>query len=185
MGFFKRRNTTPYNRFSQRNQANNYQRYRSEQAISSAPTSYNNSSSSSILLKDYGPNPFVINIEDATKNNTNFRTALWTGQHMQLTLMNILPGEDIGLEFHPDLDQFIRIEDGNGRVMMGDSKDRLTFQRNVYDDSAFIIPAGTWHNLVNTGNKPLKLYSLYAPPSHPFGTVHQTKADAEAAEGNH
>lgn len=135
-------------------------------------------------LKDYGPNPFVINIDKATKQNTNFRIALWTGDYLQLTLMSINPGEDIGLEIHPELDQFIRIEEGQGLVKMGDSKDRLDFQKKVYDDYAIIIPAGKWHNLINTGNTPLKLYSIYAPPEHPFGTVHETKADAEADE-NH
>ncbi len=141
-----------------------------------------NFSKQSTKLKDYGPDPFVVNIEDITKQNNNFRTALWTGNHLQLTLMNIRVGEDIGLEVHPDLDQFIRIEEGQGLVKMGDRKDKLDFQRKVYDDYAFIIPAGKWHNLINTGNKPIKLYSIYAPPQHPYGTVHETKADAEAAE---
>lgn len=132
--------------------------------------------------KDYGPEPFVVNIEDATKLNNTFRTALWTGDNLQLTLMNINPGEDVGLEFHPDLDQFIRIEDGNGIILMGDYKDKLDFQENVFDDYAIIIPAGKWHNIINIGYKPLKLYSLYAPPQHPHGTVHETKSDAQAAE---
>jgi mannose-6-phosphate isomerase-like protein (cupin superfamily) len=135
-----------------------------------------------IELEDYGPKPFVVNIEEATKQNDNYRTALWTGSHLQLTLMSIDVGEDIGLEVHPDLDQFIRIEEGQGIVKMGDSKNNLNFQRNVYDDFAFIIPAGKWHNLINTGNMPIKLYSIYAPPQHPRGTVHQTKAIAQAAE---
>jgi len=138
-----------------------------------------------IELKDYGPEPFVFNIEDATKQNNNFRTALWTGDHLQLTLMSINVGEDIGLEVHPDLDQFIRIEEGQGIVKMGDSKDNLDFQEYVYDNYAFIIPAGKWHNLINTGKMPLKLYSIYAPPQHPYGTVHKTKADAEADEKKH
>jgi len=132
--------------------------------------------------KDYGPKPFVINIEEATKKNKNFRTALWTGKHLQLTLMSINVGEDIGLEIHPNLDQFIRIEEGQGIVKMGDRKDRLDFEAKVSDDYIIIIPAGKWHNLINTGKKPIKLYSIYAPPQHPWGTVHKTKADAEAAE---
>lgn len=138
-----------------------------------------------IKLKDYGPEPFVVNIEKATKQNNTFRTALWTGTHLQLTLMSINVGEDIGLEIHPDLDQFVRIEEGQGLVKMGDKKDKLDFQKKVYDDFAFIIPAGKWHNLINTGYKPIKLYSIYAPPKHPYGTVHATKAIAEAAEENH
>lgn len=132
-----------------------------------------------IKLKDYGPEPFVVNIEEATKQNDYFRIALWTGCYLQLTLMSIKPGEDIGLEIHPNLDQFLRIEEGQGLVKMGDSKDNLNFQANVYDDYAIVIPAGKWHNLINTGCTPLKLYSIYAPPQHPYGTIHKTKEDAE------
>lgn len=135
-----------------------------------------------IELRDYGPEPFVVNIEEAAKQNNNFRTALWTGYHLQLTLMSIRVGGDIGLEVHPHLDQFICIEEGQGLVMMGDSKNKLDFQRYVYDDFAFIIPAGKWHNLINMGNKPIKLYSIYAPPQHPRGTVHETKEIAEMEE---
>ncbi len=133
-------------------------------------------------IKDYGPEPFAINIEKAAETNDTFRTALWTGNYLQVTLMSINVGEDIGLENHPDLDQFIRIEEGQGLVKMGDRKDRLDFQERVRDDYAVIIPAGKWHNLINTGDKPLKLYSIYSPPQHPHSTVHKTKADAEAAE---
>ncbi|EMT46614.1 cupin domain-containing protein [Anoxybacillus flavithermus] len=132
--------------------------------------------------KDYGPNPFVVQIEEATKQNNMFRTALWTGPHLQVTLMSLQVGEDIGLEIHNHLDQFLRIEQGEGIVRMGKRKDQLTFERKVADGSAIFVPAGTWHNLINTGNVPLKLYSIYAPPQHPAGTVHPTKADALAAE---
>lgn len=138
-----------------------------------------------VEIKDYGKEPFVVNINTATKQNNTFRTALWTGTHLQVTLMSIDVGEDIGLEMHPDLDQFLRIEDGHGIVQMGDSKDELTFQERVSDDSAIMVPAGKWHNVTNTGNKPLKIYSIYAPPQHPFGTVHKTKAEAMAAEEHH
>ena len=131
---------------------------------------------------DYGPEPFVVNINRATRQNNTFRTALWTGTHLQLTLMCIPVGEDIGLEIHRHLDQFIRIEEGRGMVKMGYSKQRLSFQKPVGEGFAFIIPAGVWHNLINTGNRPIKLYSVYAPPQHPHGTVQQTKAIAEAAE---
>ncbi|MCI1580260.1 MAG: cupin domain-containing protein [Clostridium beijerinckii] len=126
-------------------------------------------------LKDYGPQPLVINIDKATKQNTNFRTALWTGEHFQVTLMSINVGDDIGLEIHPDTDQFIRIEDGQGIVKMGKSKDNLEFQANARDDFAIMVPAGTWHNVINTGNKPLKVYVIYAPPHHPRGTVNVNK----------
>ncbi|PDY44159.1 cupin domain-containing protein [Bacillus pseudomycoides] len=136
----------------------------------------------SISLKDYGSEPFVVNINEAAKQNNTYRTALWTGKHLQVTLMSINVGEDIGLEIHPNVDQFLRIEQGQGIVQMGKSKDNLNFQRNAYDDFAIMIPAGTWHNVTNTGNIPLKLYSIYAPPNHPFGTVHVTKVDALAME---
>jgi len=137
---------------------------------------------SSAEITDFGPNPFVVDINKATLHNNTFRTALWTGKHLQLTLMSIPVGEDIGLEMHPNVDQFLRIEEGQGLVQMGDSRDRLYFRQLAFDDFAIFIPAGTWHNLTNMGNRPIKLYSIYAPPNHPWGTIHQTKAIAEAAE---
>ena len=137
-----------------------------------------------IGLTDHGPEPFVINIDNATKQNTTFRTALWTGDHLQLTLMSINPGEDIGLEIHPNVDQFLRVEQGQGLVKMGKNKDNLDFQRRVGDGWAIFLPAGTWHNVINTGNIPLKMYSIYAPPKHPKGTVHRTKADAMSPKHN-
>lgn len=143
------------------------------------------SNAESILLKDYGPKPFVVNIDEATKQNNTFRMALWTGDHFQITLMSLNSGESIGLEMHPNLDQFIRIEQGQGIVQMGKRRDHLNFETKVYDDFAIVIPAGTWHNLTNTGTEPLKLYSLYAPPNHAFGTVHEKKAEAQAAEVEH
>ncbi|MPM10323.1 hypothetical protein SDC9_56652 [bioreactor metagenome] len=131
-----------------------------------------------MVLTDHGPEPFVINIDHSTKQNNTFRTALWTGNHLQLTLMSINPGEDIGLEIHPNIDQFLRVEQGKGIVRMGKNRDNLDFERRVGDGWAIFVPAGTWHNVINTGHFPLKLYSIYAPPQHPKGTVHQTKADA-------
>lgn len=133
-----------------------------------------------IDLRDYGPEPLIVNIEAATMQNDTFRTALWTGNHLQLTLMSIPAGGDIGLEVHNNLDQFIHIEEGQGLVRMGKSSDRLDFQRMVCRNFAIFIPAGTWHNLINTGYAPVKLYSIYAPPAHPRGTVHRTKEEAEA-----
>ena len=96
--------------------------------------------------------------------------------------MSIPTGGEIGLEIHPETDQFIRIESGNGMVMMGPAKNRLNFQRPVSDGYAVFVPAGTWHNIVNTGNRPLKIYTIYAPPHHPHGTVHATKDIADAQE---
>ena len=136
-------------------------------------------------LRDYGPYPFALNISDVTKQNDTFRTALWTGNHLQLTVMSIPPGEDIGLERHDNLDQFIRVESGRGMVMMGDTSDTPNFQQTVSDDYAFIIPAGKWHNVINLDNRPLNLYSIYTPVQHPFGTVHPTKQDAIDAEAEH
>ncbi|MBG9792075.1 cupin [Paenibacillus dendritiformis] len=137
-----------------------------------------------IKLRDYGSRPFVVNIDQATKQNTTYRTALWTGKHFQVTVMSINVGDDIGLEVHPTTDQFIRIEEGQGLVQMGDRKDKLDFRAMAYDDYAIMIPAGKWHNVTNTGNKPLKIYVIYAPPEHPYGTVHETKAIAKSAEEN-
>lgn len=131
---------------------------------------------------DFGPEPLIFNIDHAAKMNPNFRTTLWTGRDMQLTLMSIPAGGDIGLEIHEDVDQFIRIESGRAMVMMGQCRNDLYKKQCVDDNYAILIPAGTWHNIVNAGNTPLKLYSIYAPPQHPFGTVHRTKADAEHSE---
>ena len=129
-------------------------------------------------LRDDGGAPLVVNIDEVSNVNQNFRTALWTGMHLQVTLMSIPAGGDIGAEIHPDVDQFIRIESGCGLALTGCSSTNLNRRRKIDCHSAVIIPAGTWHNIVNTGNRPLKLYSVYAPPQHPFGTVHRTKTDA-------
>jgi len=134
---------------------------------------------------DFGPRPFVVDIEKATLANGTFRTALWTGPHMQLTVMCIMPGDDVGLEVHPHVDQFLRIEQGRGVTTMGLTEDNLAFVQPVFVDSAVFVPAGTWHNIVNTGQEPMKLYSIYAPPNHAVGTVHETKEIAELEEGHH
>ena len=133
---------------------------------------------------DYGAHPYVVDIGNATLNNDNFRATLWTGKHLQLTVMSIGVGEDIGLEQHPHVDQFLRIEEGQAMVMMGEHSDQLTFKQPAFNDFAIFVPAGMWHNIINTGRTPLKLYSIYAPPNHPKGTVHATKAIAEKMEGH-
>lgn len=135
-------------------------------------------------IRDYGDEPLIVNIDCFTKANRNFRKALWTGEHLQVTLMSIPVGGDIGCEVHPHLDQFLRIESGCALVMMGKSRNALNYCQKVNSNYAVIVPAGTWHNLVNIGRTPLKIYSIYAPPQHSFGTVHRTKEDAEQAE-NH
>jgi mannose-6-phosphate isomerase-like protein (cupin superfamily) len=132
-------------------------------------------------LSDHGPAPFVTDIEQATLTNESYRTALWTGAHLQLTIMSIEAGGEIGLEVHPDRDQFLRVESGRGRVQMGPSGEDLSFDREVDDDWVVLVPAGMWHNVTNIGDQPLKLYSLYAPAEHPHGTVHRTRSEAEAA----
>jgi len=136
-------------------------------------------------LTDHGPNPYVIDIEDATLANQNFRATLWTGAHLQLTVMTIPPGESIGLEAHHDTDQFLRIEQGEGRVEMGPTETEVTFTAEVCDDWVIFVPAGTWHNIINTGAGDLKLYTLYGPPDHLHGTLHPTKTDAENDPNEH
>ena len=130
--------------------------------------------------KDYGKEPWVVDIEDATVKNKNFRTAMWTGRNLQMTVMSIKPGGEIGLEKHDSNDQFIRVEKGHARVVMGESRDKMTFDKKVSDDWAILIPMGFWHNIINTGTTPLKIYVIYAPPEHAAGTIHKTVEEAEA-----
>ncbi len=141
-----------------------------------------NKNKNSVTLKDYGPDPFVVNIDAATIQNDAFRTVLWTGENLQLTLMSINANEEIGLEMHPNIDQFLRVEQGEGMVRMGNQKSNLTYERSISDGTAILVPAGTWHNIINTGKKPIKLYSIYAPPKHPKGTIHKTKAEATSVK---
>ncbi len=140
---------------------------------------------SEIVLKDYGNAPTVLDIEAYTMGNENFRTTLWTGKNLQVTLMTIPVGGDIGLELHPNIDQFLRIEQGEGQVLMGDTQNKLDFVQNVKADYSVFVPAGKWHNLVNTGKEPIKLYSIYAPVEHPHSTVHKTQSEALEAEHAH
>lgn len=135
-------------------------------------------------ITDYGPKPFVTNIEQVTLTNENYRSTLWTGKNLQVTVMAIQPGHDIGLEVHDDHDQFLRIEQGEAHVFMGPSEHELT-ETLAADDDAVFVPAGTWHNLENKSDEVLKVYSIYAPAEHPHGTVHPTKADADADEHEH
>ena len=128
---------------------------------------------------------WVGNIEEAAKVNAYFRQVIFTAQHLQLVVMSLEPGEEIGLEMHDHLEQFIRIESGRATVTMGPSEDRIAEAHDIEGDWAVVIPGGTWHNVINRGDGPLKLYTIYAPPQHPDGTVHRTKADAVAAEAKH
>lgn len=120
---------------------------------------------------------YTENIEEKTIQNTNFRTVLYTGSHMQLVVMSLKPLEDIGMEVHSDVDQFFRFEQSEGKVIMNGE------ESIVGPSSAVVVPAGTNHNIINTSStEDLKLYTIYAPANHPEGTVHATKADAMAAE---
>ena len=130
---------------------------------------------------DQGPNAQVINIEQLTLANTNYRTTLWTGQHLQATLMSIDPGHDIGLEVHTTHDQFLRIESGHASVQIGPDQEHLTTQSAAAGDAVF-VPSGSWHNMTNDGNESLKVYSIYSPVQHPHGTIHVTKQDAASDE---
>lgn len=123
---------------------------------------------------------YVDNIEDKTKENSNFRTVLYTGSHMQLVVMSLKPGEDIGEEVHDTVDQFFRFEEGEGKVII-DGEESV-----VGEDMVVIVPAGSRHNIINTSDtEDLKLYTIYAPANHPDGTVHVTKEEAMAAEEEH
>jgi mannose-6-phosphate isomerase-like protein (cupin superfamily) len=128
---------------------------------------------------------WIGDIEQMTLENGTFRTVVFTGEHAQLTVMRIGPGEDIGREAHPKTDQFIRIEQGRARVEFGTVEGRVDATYDVEAHWAIVVPAGVWHDIINTGTEDLKLYSLYSPPQHPAGTIHRTKADAEAAEPSH
>jgi mannose-6-phosphate isomerase-like protein (cupin superfamily) len=124
---------------------------------------------------------WVGDIETITEDNATFRTVLWTGTNLQLTVMCLATGEEVGLEMHDHLDQFIRVESGAARVTLGPSADEIEVAHEIADDWAMIIPAGTWHNVINTGSQPLRLYSVYAPPEHPADTVQRTKTEADEA----
>ncbi|MDA3949147.1 MAG: cupin domain-containing protein [Spirochaeta sp.] len=126
--------------------------------------------------------PYVVDIEKLTTDNTNFRTAEWTGGFLQMTTMSIAVGGEVGFEIHKDTDQFLRIEAGNARVVMGKDKNNLDFEQEAKADDAIFVPSGYWHNIHNIGDEPLKLYSIYAPPHHAPGTIHETYEIAMASE---
>lgn len=123
---------------------------------------------------------YVTDIEEKTLQNTYFREVLFTDPHLQLVVMSLQPGEEIGLETHHDIDQFLRVEAGEGKAFLNGEEHVLR------DGSAVVVPAGTEHNVVNTSaTEPLKLYTIYSPPEHPAGTIHKTRADALADEHDH
>jgi len=124
---------------------------------------------------------YVGPIEEQTEKNEYFRQVLFTGKYAQLVVMCLQPGEEIGSEVHPDVDQFFRIEQGEAKFVFNETEEHV-----VHDGDAVVVPAGTFHNVINTSPAgPLKLYTLYSPPNHPDGTIHATKAEADAAEEHH
>ena len=131
---------------------------------------------------DKGPDSSVLDLETATRTNENYRTVAWSGTYLQVTLMSIPVGESVGLETHPDTDQFLRLDAGKGRVVMGPARDDLPFTHDVEDGWAIMVPAGTWHDVINTGDEPMRLYAIYAPVHHAAGKTQATAAVAEADE---
>lgn len=133
-------------------------------------------------VTDDGPRPNALNIEAATRENEAYRTVAWTGKYLQVTLMSIPVGESIGLEVHPETDQFLRLDAGHGRCVMGPAQDELTFEQEVSDGWSVQVPAGTWHDIINIGQEPMQVYAIYAPTHHAQGIVQQTAQDAERDE---
>ena len=131
-------------------------------------------------IKDIGPQPQSFDIEHATQDNASYRSVAWSGRYLQVTLMSIPVGGDIGLEAHPQTDQFLRLEAGHGRVQMGATKDLLTFEQDVSDGWCVLVPAGTWHNITNIGTTPMQVYAIYAPAHHTPDKVQATAAAAAA-----
>ena len=132
------------------------------------------------MIEDIGPRPQAFDLEQATRDNPNYRTVAWSGRYLQVTLMSIPVGSDIGLEAHPDTDQFLRLDEGRGRVRMGESRDKLTFDQVVTDGWCVLVPAGAWHNITNIGDVPMQVYAIYAPAHHKPGKIQKTAADASA-----
>jgi len=127
---------------------------------------------------DYGLKPYVTSVEQEALQNRYFRQTVWTGQHLQMTVMCIPPCEDIGVEIHEKVDQYIRVEQGCAIIKMGKSKCEFDFSQNAGRGDGVFIPAGYWHNVINAGRGFLKVSVIYAPPNHPSGTVHFSKQDA-------
>ena len=131
---------------------------------------------------DYGPKPYVTNITETASDNQNFRTAVWTGEYLQMTYMSILPCGEIGPEIHEETDQLIRVERGEALVKIGQCETHPDCQSYLSVGDAVFVPAGTWHNVINVGRESLKVSSIYAPPHHRRGTVQPTRLDAKREE---
>ena len=128
-------------------------------------------------LKDYGKEPLIVNLGEMTIANQNFRTALWTGDFLQITVMCVPPCEEIGLERHEDTDQLLIVMQGYASVVMGKKHCQMEFRQKACEGDVILIPAGMWHNVMNCGREPLKIASVYAPPNHPWGTVQDRRED--------
>lgn len=133
-------------------------------------------------ITDKGPGPQSFDLEAATIENGHYREIAWSGRYLQVSLMSIDPGCSIGLETHPETDQFIRLDAGSGLAKMGPQADQLDWEQTVSDGWCVLVPAGMWHDIVNTGDEPMRLYTVYAPVHHAAGIVQPTAEDAERDE---
>jgi mannose-6-phosphate isomerase-like protein (cupin superfamily) len=133
---------------------------------------------------DYGPSSLVIDLNKAAQQNDNFRSTLWTGTYLQVTLMNIPVHGSIGMEVHTENDQILRIEEGLGLVQLGEDQFTMYGQYLAFTNYAILVPAGIWHNIINIGNDPLKISSFYAPPRYPWNTVQRTRIPASPFQNN-
>ena len=132
--------------------------------------------------QDFGGKACLIDIRNEALSNENFRKVIWTGEHLQVTVMSIPAGGEIGLEMHDDVDQLVKVEGGCANVYMGACKHQVKCMGKINANYAVLIPAGTWHNIINACSCPLKVYSVYAPPKHSQGTIHKSKLDSDLAE---
>lgn len=133
-----------------------------------------------MTIHDIGPKPQSFDLEKATQANRNYRSVVWSGRYLQVTLMSIPVGSDIGLEMHPETDQFLRLDAGRGRIQIGTAKNQLTFDEEVSDGWCILVPAGSWHNVTNIGKEPMQVYAIYAPAHHKPGKIQRAAADAAA-----
>lgn len=131
-------------------------------------------------IEDIGPKPQSFDLERATRDNRNYRSVAWSGRYLQVTLMSIPVAGDIGLEMHAETDQFLRLDAGRGLVQMGATKEKLSFSSEVSNGWCILVPAGTWHNITNTGDEPMQIYAIYAPAHHAPGKVQKTASGAAA-----
>jgi len=133
-----------------------------------------------VTIRDIGPQPQSFDIEQASKANSDYRAVAWSGRYSQVTLVSIPAGGEIGLQAHPQTDQFLRLDTGQGRAQMGASKSDLSFEQEVSDGCCVLDPAGTWHNITNIATTPMQVYTIYAPADHQPGQLQATAAATQA-----